>query len=131
MRDDEASQVAADMHRLANRIQDLAKHSNTLSDENVNTQTATSLRQEQEVVQDDLKQLISDLIQLYTESDRIETERGEHRLAKNSHVPIPDNSETDLPPPRVGKPGRGEQGPPPWAGGTEGNPGKGNGQESN
>lgn len=111
----DASQVAADLHRLANDIEDLAEDADTLSDENVNTATANSLIDKQEVVQGDLRQMISNLIQLHAESGEIGGPDRKHDLGRNGSVPIPSNAKTDLPSPSVGKPAETGEAPS-WAG---------------
>lgn len=104
MKDTDTSQVAADMHRLANELQALTERADTLAEEGVDTSTANSLMDEQEQVQRELKQLIANLIQLHDESGSVVGEQGEHQLGYNGSVPIPTNANTDLPTPNVGKP---------------------------
>lgn len=115
MRDQDTTKIAADMHRLANKIELLSERADTLDADNVDTRTSVTLNTEQEIIQEDLNQLIADLIQMQTESGTIETERGDHRLGRTGNVPIPHDANTDLPPPRVGQPARGEASIPDWA----------------
>lgn len=104
MRDEDASQVAADMHRLANQIIELSNNTETLAEQKVNTATADSLREEQSEVQGELRQLIADLIQLHYESGNIESGDEVYDLALNGSVPIPADADTELPVPDVGDP---------------------------
>jgi len=118
MDDTDASQVAADMHRLSNQIENLTAEADMLAAENVETSTANSLLNTQEAIQQQIQQLISNLIQLQSESGSVQGETEEHDLALNGSVPFPQGTETDLPSPRIGEPSKTEE-TPSWVGGEQ------------
>jgi hypothetical protein len=116
MKQEDIKFIRRRVQKLEQLSMKLEEDASMLKENGVNTTSSNTLLSDQEVVQDEIEQLASDLLQLLYYSDCV----GESNidLPNNRRGPV---SSRNLPEPRVAK---GKEAP--WAGGS----GKGSGRES-